>query len=213
MIKIQAMVLTEINRYYTSKLQQFGANPRGVDWSSEESQILRFDQLVKLFEGEDEISIADYGCGYGALASYLLGKGLKIDYFGYDISKSMIQAATANFGRLPSCTFSSDESLLSTVDFTLASGIFNVKLHFDDSTWENYITSTLEKIHSISRRGFAFNALSIYSDPERRRPDLHYADPLQLFDHCKRNYSRFVALLHDYPLFEFTILVRKGGPR
>jgi hypothetical protein len=29
------------------------------------------------------------------------------------------------------------------------------------------------------------------------------------FDHCKRNFSRQVALLHDYGLWEFTILVRK----
>ena len=61
----------------------------------------------------------------------------------------------------------------------------------------------------LSRTGFAFNALSLYSDPDRRRPDLYYADPLYWFDHCKRRYCRFVALLHDYPLYEFTILVRK----
>jgi len=30
-----------------------------------------------------------------------------------------------------------------------------------------------------------------------------------LFDYCKRTYSRDVALLHDYGLYEFTILVRK----
>ena len=44
--------------------------------------------------------------------------------------------------------------------------------------------------------------------PERMRPDLYYADPCRLFDHCKRRYSRHVALLHDYGLYEFTILVR-----
>jgi hypothetical protein len=33
-------------------------------------------------------------------------------------------------------------------------------------------------------------------------------DPLRLFDHCKRTFSPDVALLHDYPLWEFTILVR-----
>lgn len=38
---------------------------------------------------------------------------------------------------------------------------------------------------------------------------LYYADPAELFDHCKRNYSRNVALLHDYGLYEFTVLVRK----
>ncbi len=54
----------------------------------------------------------------------------------------------------------------------------------------------------------AFNALTTYSDPEKQRSELYYADPLQLFDYCKRNLSRDVALLHDYELFDFTIVVR-----
>ena len=41
------------------------------------------------------------------------------------------------------------------------------------------------------------------------RPYLYYADPLFLFDYCKKKYSKSVALLHDYGLYEFTILVRK----
>jgi hypothetical protein len=39
---------------------------------------------------------------------------------------------------------------------------------------------------------------------------LYYADPRVLFDHCKTRYSKNVALLHDYGLYEFTILVRKA---
>jgi hypothetical protein len=40
------------------------------------------------------------------------------------------------------------------------------------------------------------------------RADLYYADPLFFFEHCRQRFSRRVALLHDYPLYEFTILVR-----
>jgi hypothetical protein len=40
------------------------------------------------------------------------------------------------------------------------------------------------------------------------RDDLFYADPLALFEHCRTRFSRRVALLHDYPLYEFTLLVR-----
>ena len=43
---------------------------------------------------------------------------------------------------------------------------------------------------------------------DRMRDDLYYADPGFVFDHCKRRYSRHVALLHDYGLWEFTVLVR-----
>ena len=56
--------------------------------------------------------------------------------------------------------------------------------------------------------GFGFNVLTLYSDADKRRADLYYADPLELFTHCRLTFSRFVTLLHDYPLYEFTLLVR-----
>jgi len=51
--------------------------------------------------------------------------------------------------------------------------------------------------------------LTKYPDAARMRSDLYYADPGFFFDYCKRNFSRNVALLHDYNLYDFTILVRK----
>jgi hypothetical protein len=42
------------------------------------------------------------------------------------------------------------------------------------------------------------------------REDLYYADPARLFDHCKTRFARNVTLLHDYGLYEFTMLVRKA---
>jgi hypothetical protein len=50
--------------------------------------------------------------------------------------------------------------------------------------------------------------LTSYSDPEHMVDRLFYGDPCFYFDWCKRNLSRNVALLHDYGLYEFTILVR-----
>jgi hypothetical protein len=54
------------------------------------------------------------------------------------------------------------------------------------------------------------NCLTGYSDDDKKRDYLYYADPCRLFDLCKRRYSRQVALLHDYGLYEFTVLVRKA---
>ena len=105
--------------------------------------------------------------------------------------------------------FTSDLSALRPADYTLASGIFNVKLHHTDADWHAYVMDTLAALDALSRRGFAFNMLTTYSDPAKRRETLFYMDPLQMFDACKRRFSPRVALLHDYPLFEFTIVVRK----
>ena len=111
----------------------------------------------------------------------------------------------------PDCRFFSESRLLDVADYTVASGIFNVKLDTPAVEWEKYILDTLETINALSRNGFAFNVLTKYSDQEFMRPDLYYADPLFFFDYCKTKYSRFVTLLHDYPLYEFTILVRKDS--
>jgi hypothetical protein len=51
--------------------------------------------------------------------------------------------------------------------------------------------------------------LTSYSDAEKMRDDLYYGDPLIFFDRSKRRHARNVALLHDYGLWEWTLLVRK----
>lgn len=203
-------VLESVEQYYHQKIETHGPTPRGVDWNSPASQRQRFAQLLKLCDPDQPFTINDYGCGYGAFASYLIEQGYAFQYRGYDISARMIEEAKNLHAGNASAQFFSNESLLSAADYTVASGIFNVRLDTNAREWQEYVLHTLDKIAGVSTKGFAFNVLTSYSDPEFMRSDLYYADPLFLFDHCKRHYSRFVSLLHDYPLYEFTILVRKG---
>ena len=64
-----------------------------------------------------------------------------------------------------------------------------------------------------SRVGFGFNMLSLNSDPERRRADLYYVDPVATLAAIIARYGRHVALLQDYGLWEFTVLVRHTAER
>jgi SAM-dependent methyltransferase len=202
-------ILKEIENYYTEKVKTYGPTAKGVDWNSTESQTLRFEQLLKVCDPTVRFTINDYGCGYGALLDYLNEKGIASVYHGFDLSAPMIAEAKRLHQGMAECDFSSEGWSLSRMDYTVASGIFNVKLDTSDKKWKAYMLYTLNRLSEQSAKGFAFNALTTYSDPERRRPDLYYADPLFLFDYCKQHFSKFVALLHDYPLYEFTILVRK----
>ena len=200
-------LLRQTRQYYDGKLAEHGPTARGVDWNSEESQRLRFRELARLIEDDPDASVLDYGCGYGALRTYLRERGHRGPYIGFDISQRMIDAARAGNAD-EGARFVADRDALERVDYTLASGIFNVKQATSDEQWKAYVLDTIEDLSRVSQRGFAFNALSLYSDPEKRRTDLYYADPLELFEHCARRISRFVSLLHDTPLYEFTILVR-----
>lgn len=202
--------LEPIRRYFVGKFQQHGSNPGGVDWNSVDAQEIRFEQILKVCDPARPFSINDWGCGYGALVDYLLRKGWSFQYTGFDVVEAMVAAARENFGYLRNCLFTSDASGLPPADYTVASGIFNIKLDTDDEAWKGYILGVLHRMDKISARGFSFNMLTIYSDSERKRPDLYYADPCFMFDYCCRNFAKNVVLLHDYTLYDFTILVRKA---
>ena len=202
------MLLDRTRQYYEGKLAEHGSNARGVDWNSEASQQLRFAQLARLFDGDPNASVLDYGCGYGALAAHLREGGHAGPYLGFDISEQMVTAARAGTA-FDGCAFSSRREDLVPMDYAVASGVFNVKQSATTEDWHEYVLATIDDLAALGRRGFAFNALSTRSDPERRRVDLYYADPTWMFDHCCRRFSRMVALLHDTPLYEFTLLVRR----
>lgn len=194
-------------KYYAAKLARHGATPAGVDWNSEQSQQLRFDQFMRLVS-DPEVSVCDYGCGYGALLEFLRGRGHRGAYVGYDAAEGMIQEAQARHAGDRNARFTSARADVPASDVTVASGVFNVRLATPIDEWREYVEETIDDLASISRLGFGFNVLSSYSDADRQRADLYYADPAALFDRCMRRWPRRVTLAHDYDLYEFTVTVR-----
>lgn len=209
----QDEIIQKVSRYYSDKLRAHGPNPRGVDWNSAESQSLRFEQLLKVVGTDQAFSLLDFGCGYGALLDYLRASSWQVQYLGFDIAAPMVEEALRLHEAIDSCDFTNDWTALHPSDYAVASGIFNVKQDLPEPVWEAYVLSTLDRLHELSHLGFAFNVLTSYCDRKRMRPDLYYADPCHLFDYCKRRYARSVALLHDYELYEFTLVVRKTCPQ
>jgi SAM-dependent methyltransferase len=203
-------MLADVARYYASKPEKHGTTARGVDWNGEASQKLRFEQLLRIVDVAGRFSINDLGCGYGALLDYLDARGFEVDYTGIDVSAEMARAGARRFEGRADADFICAARLNREADYSVASGIFNVRLEWSDAEWREYIEATLDQLHAASRRGFSFNCLTSYSDTPKMRDELYYSDPCALFDLCKRRYSKNVALLHDYGLYEFTILVRKA---
>lgn len=191
--------------YYQSKLREFGPTPAGVDWNSAASQRQRFVELSRLIEPDHDV--LDVGCGYGGLLDHLESVGWDGTYTGFDLSADMIAEATRlhpGRGR-----FVATMPAQGSADVVVASGLFNVKLDIDDAEWQEHVDRTLLAMFERCRVGMAFNVLTSYSDHERMRPSLHYGSPSRYFDFVAANCSRRVSLLHDYGLFEFTILVRR----
>jgi len=200
--------MNEINNiidYYSNKIKEFGPTSKGVDWNSIESQNLRFEILSKVFENDNSFSLIDYGCGYGAYTEYAKKLDKSINYYGFDLSEEMIGFAKKKYQD----SFFSIEKPTEKFDYVISSGIFNVKLNFNEKKWEEYIFNTLDELNNLSEKGFSFNMLTSYSDKELMKENLYYAEPEKFFKHCKEKYSKWVDLDHSYRLYEFSIIVKK----
>ena len=197
-----------VGAYYTGRLREFGATPRGVDWNGTESQELRFAQLLRAVPRDGAVRVLDFGCGYGGFAGLLQRWNPQASYLGYDISAEMIAAARSRV-TIPGYVFTSDRTELERADVLVASGVLNVKMDIAREEWEAHVFDLLAQFTTLADSAIAFNVLTSYADPQRMRDDLYYADPHRLFAWCREHFGPWVALLHDYGLYEFTIIARK----
>lgn len=201
-------ILAAVTAHYESTLATHGVTSKGVDWKDDAGHHLRHKQFLRLIEGEPDASILDLGCGYGDFLSFLRAHGHRGRYVGYDISASMVEAARARHGEGPDRAFLVGAVPSQKEDYAIGSGILNVIRGADAQVWLAYVNDTITTLAAASRLGFGFNMLSLNSDPERRRADLHYADPSATLASCIQRFGRHAALLQDYGLWEFTLLMR-----
>lgn len=209
-LKQNKLTIDKIKKLYTENLKSHGCSPKSVGWKDEASHYIRFEKLAQVIDKKDivqSISVNDFGCGFGEMFKYLdFNSNINIKkYYGYDISQEMLDAANTyiNDGR---AVWINSDTILHKADYSFVSGTFNVRFREDDASWRQFILEKLLELFKKSKKGFAFNLLSTYVD--WMEPNLYYGDPFLFFDYCKQNFSRYVSLLHDYPLYEWTILVK-----
>ena len=201
----------KLNQFFIERLNLYGATPKGVDYNSPEAQEVRFNQLVKVINPTQKFTVIDYGSGYGGMFDFIHKKGWDFEYYGIDLIEKRVRAGREAHKDFPNAHFTTDEKDVPLADYLLACAIFNIKMETPYEEWQEFTLQTLRNMDKLCSKGFSFNMLTKYSDTDRmaERPDLFLGDPLLYFDFCKRNFSRDVALLHDYGLYDFTILVRK----
>jgi len=176
-------------RAYARSLRRHGATPEGVFWNSQKSQRARFAAILAMVrrdlaargKGGAAPTIADIGCGYGAMFDFLRARPdfSGWEYRGVDISAAMVRecrlrhpAETSRFavGRTPPLT----------VDYAVFSGTFNLCMISDNDRWERYILDSLAGCWPRCRRGMVLNLLC------RRQTgvtnNIYYADRARIMD-------------------------------
>ena len=164
----QSTIEHSLNKAYAKRLDERGSTPQGVFWNSRQNQMVRFAALLSVVTGHvawqktapRPLSIADIGCGYGAMLEFIHTRPqfANLRYMGLDINPAMIAACKDNFPH-QAHLFSLGKKPVSTVDFSVFSGTFNL-CHIDDTKqWEAYMFDCLDACWRHSRMGMALNLL------------------------------------------------------
>lgn len=209
MTKSVASAIADVGQLYGGLLRIHGPDPKAAGYKDAVSQRLRYAKLAQLIEpGSADISVNELGCGYGAFLRYLDQRSTARTsrYFGYDVSPEMLAAAAA-FLDDPRATLIESARVTEDADYTFLSGIFNVKLDVPAGAWADHVKDTLARSFARSRKGLAFYCLTTHVDWMESK--FFYADPLEFFEFCRTALSKHVTLLHDYPLWEWTMLIRR----
>ena len=204
-------------RRYEDWLDEHGAeSSRAVAWTDPGLQALRFDLLAQVMEGDEPVTVADFGCGTGALSAHLAARADPPPlgaYTGYDLVPAMIEAARERHTD-PRMRFEVGTEVREEADYVLVSGTFTLRAEVADAEWEAHVRDRLEELWARSRRGLGFNLMT--RGIEVAESTVYTADPEPWAEWCSRALpGARVALRYGPPLPDFTVLVRRAstGPR
>lgn len=209
------LIHRRISEYYTGKVKEFGCTPFGVDWTCVATQEMRFVQLLRLCDFSSPLTINDLGCGYGALAGFLARwhGACQVDYLGIDLSKEMVRRARQLWRGADRVRFTVGFRSPRTADYSVTSGIFNVRLEESDDCWNSFVRSTLHDLAATSRRGFAVNFIDRPPGGASGPPGLYTTSPEPWIEYCIDHIGADVELVKDYGMREFTLLARHRHDR
>ena len=196
---------------YEGWLAEHGAgSSEAVGWRDPALQALRFELLAQVMEGDAPVTVADFGCGTGALFDHLARRDAPplAAYVGYDVVPAMVEAARALHTDLRA-RFEVGTEVGEDVDYVLASGVLSLRPGISDADWEPHVEAVLRGLWNRARRGLGFNVLLRGADPPG--PEMYASDPARWAAWCSGALpGARVAVRAGPPLPDFAVLVRRA---
>jgi SAM-dependent methyltransferase len=205
--------LAALRERFEDWLAEHGADsPKALGWNDVASQELRFAVLAQVMEGDEPVTVADFGCGPGGLFAHLAARSAPPPlggYVGYDIVPAFVELARAEHTD-PRARFEVASEVTEDADYVLASGALSVRPGVADADWEPHLQDVLAGLWARARRGFAFNMLAREAQPPPEH--IYVGDPVTWASWCSGALpDALVALRYGPPLPDFTVLVRRQG--
>lgn len=194
--------------HYSRKFASHGASSEGVDWGSNEANVLlRYQKMLEVLRNSDpKPTLLDVGCGYGGLLGYANDRKIDLQYTGIDIAQNMIEWARANqpAGKFMHGDFM-DHDFESQFDYVVCNGILTQKLDTMALAMDQFAAQLIRKMFALCTVGIAFNVMT--TKVNYFSNNLYYRNPAELFSWCLSEISSHIRLDHSYPLYEYTLQI------
>lgn len=201
------MTYQSIVHHYETCLEQHGDTHLGVDWPRKEDALRRYSVMLDLIrEGNEEVSLLDFGCGAAHLYQYIIDMGVKkIHYCGLDISDKFINLCIKKY---PNISFYcldilTSNSSIPKFDYIVMNGVFTEKQSMSYEEMLLYFQSMLKRVFPYAKKGIAFNVMSKQVDWERN--DLFHLPLDEMAAFITRHLGRHFVVRNDYGLYEYTV--------
>jgi len=198
---------------YENQFMLHGATPEGVHWVGSKRQELRFKLLLEaIFEQNytENISIADVGCGYGALVNYINDNidSNKLQYLGYDISDRLINQCKENI-HYHWANFKVGKNPHIEIDHCIMSGTYNLAMTNNIQDWEDYIFNCLNACWRKTRKSMIFN-LQIAPISFISKGNIYYGNKKRTLTKCRSYFGATTIVQHPSLTKDAMFVVYKG---
>ena len=198
--------LNKMQEYYKGLYNKHGYSPDALGWHKG-NQFLRFYQLTNQWNLNNS-SILDIGSGFGDFNKYLQVNNIsEYSYLGIDILDEFIAEAKNQYPQNNVKFIKGDfltTDIINNIDFSIASGTFNVKIEGVDCY--DYIYENMKKMFDLSNKAIAIDLLSDRVDYFHEH-NYNY-DPIKILE-MAYSLSKRVILNNSFFPFEFAIIIFK----
>ena len=202
----------EIAATFNSRFEAYGPTPEASLWFNKSRQLARFSKLTEAIVSRvsnNEVTIGDVGCGYGAFLDYLAKhkSEIRFKYYGYDIADRVIAYCSKNL-QTANATFLHRSRPTRKADFHVMSGTYNYTPNMGVGPWRSYMRDEIKYIFSATNKCIVFN-LMLADKAYISKSSIFYEEVEHFLSFCRKELGETTILEHPLLRLEKTFCIEK----
>ena len=202
----------EIAATFNSRFEAYGPTPEASLWFNKSRQLARFSKLTEAIVSRvsnNEVTIGDVGCGYGAFLDYLAkhNSEIRFKYYGYDIADRVIAYCSKNL-QTANATFWHRSRPTRKADFHVMSGTYNYTPNMGVGSWRSYMRDEIKYIFSATNKCIVFN-LMLADKAYISKSRIFYEELEHFLSFCRKELGETTILEHPLLRLEKTFCIEK----